>query len=729
MSSKVGNSIGKEVTRVDGPLKVTGRAKYAADHNLKGLLYAVPVGSTVANGKIVSMNVQGAESMPGVVKVYHHHNVSGLYSGGDHAHEQRIPLSDETIEYYGQYIALVVAKTLEQAQAAASEIKVEYSAQPPTVTAQGLGNDLGQASARGDAGGTFASSPVQVDANYSTPTEVHNPMELHATVVDYKEEGFTVYESTQSVMGSQRGLMNQLGEPQERMRVVAQFIGSGFGGKLALWPHATLAAVASKDLKLPVKLMITRKMAAETVGHRPGTHQRVRLGAEQDGKINSLIHEYGSESSMGSGYRENCGEATPSLYGAQNLRVTSGIYHLNVGSPTAMRGPGAVPGTYATECAMDELAQKLGMDPIELRKMNEPKLDLSNGRPFSSRHYLECLEEGAKRFGWHKRKSTPGQPDANGNIHGYGVAGCSWFAGRGWGDVLLELLDDGTASVACATQDIGTGTYTVVAQMAADRLGIDPHLVNVKIGDSRFPPGPTSGGSTATAGLVPAVLSAAENAVVNLLQAASTDSSSPFSGISPHDLALTNGFVHQASQSANSGVPWGDLLKKLKRKSMSGKGNSQYASPDQTPVSMHSYGCHFAEVVWQPQLAQIRVSRVCSVIDAGKIINPLTGKNQIEGAVIMGVGMALMEQSIYDRQSGAPINSNFAEYLVPTHMDAPDVDVHFLDYPDFHINQLGARGIGEIGLAGVAAAIANAVANATGKRVRDLPITVEKLLS
>jgi xanthine dehydrogenase YagR molybdenum-binding subunit len=378
---------------------------------------------------------------------------------------------------------------------------------------------------------------------------------------------------------------------------------------------------------------------------------------------------------------------------------------------------------------MNELADQLKIDPVRLRVLNEPKIDESLGIPFSSRHYLECLELGSEKFGWSKRNSQIGSMKQNGLILGWGMAGCAWGAARIAAEANIELRDDGTVRVASGTQDIGTGTYTILAQLAAEKTGVPLDKVEVLLGDTSLPEGPISGGSLATGSMVPAVFAAADKAIESLLTIATTTAGSPFENHEPNELAIAEGCVFVKANGPNGGVPFADLLRRANVRFVTGNGKGEGTFGEENPkFSKHSYGCHFVEVTWQPEIARLRVSRVVTVIDAGRIINPLAGRNQIEGSVVMGIGMALLEETHYDPQNGAPINSNLADYMMAVNADVPPIDVHFLDYPDKEINEVGARGIGEIGLAGVAAAITAAVHHATGVRVRELPVKIEDFL-
>lgn len=729
--------IGKPHSRIDGPLKVSGEATYTSDVDLPGLLHAVPVSSTIASGKLVSLEFAAAESMPGVHAVLHRENIARFYriSGNSidagYVDEARPPFEDDVIRYYGQYVALVIADTFEAASAAAAAVKVGYETTPHDVSTT-LANDAEPSveSERGDAASAFDNAAVKLDEIYVTPVETHNPIELHATVAHWDGDGYTFYETTQAISNHQGTLTQMLGLPREKVRVISRYLGSGFGSKLWMWPHSLLAAAASRHTGRPVKLVLSRKMMFQNVGHRPLTQQRIRLAANSDGTLTSIRHDYLNHTSILDAYSENCGEATPLLYSTPNLRVTSGTVPRNVGSPTAMRGPGAVPGLFALESAMDELAIELGMDPVELRIKNEPRVDESSGLPFSSRHLVECLRTGADKLGWAQRTPGIGSMKRDGLTLGWGVGACSWLGLRFSAEATVDLRADGTARVVCGTQDIGTGTYTILAQLVAAQTGLPLEKIEVGLGDTALPRGPISGGSAATASVIPAVFDAARAAIGTVLAKAAAVSGSPFAGATADTLAFSEGRVHRKGEAPESGVPFGEILIAAKMHSASGSGSAVggFDDPLKKKFSIHSYGVHFAEVTWQPEIAQLRVSRVVTVIDAGRILNLTAGRNQIEGAIVMGVGMALFEHTSYDEQTGAPINSNLADYIMASHADTPALDVTFLDHPDTIFNELGARGIAEIGLAGIAAAITNAVHHATGVRVRRLPVMIEDLL-
>jgi xanthine dehydrogenase YagR molybdenum-binding subunit len=731
--------IGVATPRVDGPLKVSGAAMYASDYHFPGLLFAWPVCATIANGTITALDTAAAEKMPGVVAIYHRANIGKLYrvppaSGFSLiVDEKRPPFEDDVIRYYGQYVAVVVAQTVEQARAAAESINVSYKQQKPDTSGNLLHSQLttdkpDEKSKRGNTAAALQSAKIKVDEVYTMPVETHNTIELHASVAVYDGQKYTLYETSQAVVNHRDVLAQMLGVSPEQVQVITKFLGSGFGSKLWPWPQSVLAAACARNLGKPVKLVVNRQMMFQNVGHRPAIEQRIQLAAEPDGKLTAVQQDYVNHTSILDDYDEGCGEITPFIYSTPNLLVTGGLARRNVGNPTAMRGPGAVPGLFALEAAMDELAVKLKIDPVDLRLKNEPALDESLNIPFSSRHTKECLTVGAEKFGWSKRTPEVGSMKRDGLTLGWGVAACSWLAARIGTDATVELRQDGTARVACGTQDIGGGTYTVLAQVASHQTGLPVSKIEVVLGDSSLPPGPISGGSWVTASVTPSVLEASKNAGNALLLAAIKSEGSPFKGKKQDELEFIEGTVRLKGQSQGA-VPMSEILRIANARSVSGTGRSDGTFGAEKPqYSFHSYGAQFAEVTWQPEIARLHVSRVATVIDAGRILNPKPARNQIEGAIVMGVGMALLEETMYDPRSGAPINNNLADYVMAVNADTPAIDVTFLDYPDYKLNALGVRGVGEIGLAGIAAAITSAVYHATGIRVRDLPVHIEDLL-
>jgi len=610
--------IGKPQPRIDGPFKVSGTAMYASDFHFPDLLYAVPIEATIANGKIQKLDTAAAEKMPGVRAIFHRANIGKIFRSvmGKGMEgiciERRPPFVDDIIQYYGQYVALAVANTFETAKAAADAVRVTYSKDKPNVNPDLKAEDDPQVvattygpehrlqSERGDPDAAFAKASAKLDQTYVTPSETHNPIELQGTTAIWDGQMLTLYEESQAIFNMRTVLAQMFGLPKENVRVITKFVGSGFGSKLWPWTHCSLAAAAARQLGKPVKLVLSRKMMFQTAGHRARTQQRMRLGATQEGKLVSLMQDYVYERSMLDEYHENCGEATPFHYSVPNLRVKFGRARRNIGSPSDMRGPGAVPGLYATESAMNELADQLKIDPVQFRVLNEPKIDESLGVPFSSRHLLECLQLGAEKFGWSKRTPEIGSMKRDGLTLGWGMATAAWVAARFAAAANIQLRDDGTTRIACGTQDIGTGTYTILAQLAAERTGVPLEKVEVALGDTSLPEGPVSGGSMATASVIPAVLDAADDAIKSLLTVATTTPGSPFEKRKNDELAFENGRVFVKANGPASGVPFADLLRSADLRFVTGNGQSNATfgeeKKEKPKFSTHSYGCHFVEV-------------------------------------------------------------------------------------------------------------------------------------
>ncbi|WP_353249600.1 xanthine dehydrogenase family protein molybdopterin-binding subunit [Salinisphaera sp. T31B1] len=729
--------IGASRSRIDGPEKLSGRARYAADYHLPGLAYAYGVFSTVASGTVEQIDLSQAKKMPGVLDIFHHGHFPDLYrtpssfAQQNKVDETRLPFEDDKVYYPGQFVALVVADTFANARAAAYAVQVRYSAgaEPIANLEQAMAQagqpkpDESSGHSRGNPDDAFASATNQVDATYVTPMETHNPMEMHASTASWENGDLILHEASQGVIFARNAMAKIFGLPPERVEVRAPFIGSGFGSKLWIWPHAVAAAAASREIGRPVQLVVPRSQMFTTTGHRPPTHQRIRIGATDDGKLTALSHDSVNTTSMVNTYVETTGSCTKSLYDCANLRVSHATVAAHHGTPTSMRAPGAAPGLFALESAMDEMAEKLGMDPLEFRKANYTERDQSMDLPFSSIHLMEAFERGAEKFGWSRRDHEVGSMREGNDVIGWGMAACNWEALKMECDARVSLRADGTAYVSCATQDIGTGTYTIVAQAVSAITGLDIDQIEVELGDSSYPSGPLSGGSWATATTLPAVAEATRAAIEALKSYASAEGAQ-FEGTKPDALNFANGKLSSAN---GKSVAYTDILKQQKLANADGEAHTPGAPEGE--FSFRSFGAHFVEVRWDAGISRLRVSRVVSAIDVGQIINEKTSANQVEGAIAMGIGMALFEATDYDERSGLPVNNNYAEYLVPVHADQPpEVEVVLLDYPDYEFNEFGARGIGEIGVTGMAAAVANAVHHATGKRVRELPIRLESLM-
>ncbi|WP_277963527.1 xanthine dehydrogenase family protein molybdopterin-binding subunit [Pseudomonas sp. RIT-To-2] len=730
--------MGASPRRIDGRLKVTGRAQYAADHHPEGMVFAYGVYSTVASGSIKALDITAARQSPGVIEILHHGNfpqafhtspvpfsLSGVLTGS-RTDEKRLPFEDNVIRYAGQFVALVVADTFEHAREAALKVKVSYaSAATFANLQQGLKQraaaDGGKGHKRGDPAAAFDQGVQTVDATYTTPCETHNPMEMHATVAEWKSGRLVVYEATQSVVVHRNTLAQVFGLPTEHVEVRAPFIGSGFGGKLWIWPHSVAACAAAKVVGRPVQLVVPRAQMFTTVGHRPETEQRMRLAADANGKLVSLRHESLNTTGFGDQYVENCGGMSASLYACANVEITHGTVQVNRGAPTSMRAPGAAPGLFALESAIDELAEKCRMDPLAFRQLNWAEQNGQENLPWSGNHLREALEQGAEKFGWAQRTPGIGSMRDGHEVIGYGMAQCNWDAFRTPAKARVSLKSDGRAEVYCGAQDIGTGTYTVIAQCVSDITGLPLDKIVVELGNSSFPPAPVSGGSWITASVLPAVAEATRAALTQLKSFASS-AEGGLANAKPEAINVSNGRLDDGSTS----LGFADVLNRLKIASAEGEAHTGMA--DTAKHAFASFGAHFVEVRWDPGISRLRVSRVVSAIDVGKIINAKTARNQVEGAIVMAIGMALFESADYDERNAMPVNNNYAEYVVPVHADQPEIDVILLDYPDYNLNEFGARGVGEIGVTGLAAAVANAVYHATGKRVRDLPISLEKLM-
>lgn len=738
MSTTSASIIGKPTPRIDGPLKSTGAAQYASDFHFERMAHAVPVSAPLAGGRIARLDTSAAEAMPGVLLVLHHGNIGPLYRtvpGDDNAtnSEVRSPFEDDIIRHWGQYVAVVIAESPEQATAATAAVKAEYEPTPASIdpSLADYSGERKSVSKRGDPDAAFASAPVKIDATYITPIETHNPIEMHASVSVWEGDRVTMYETTQGVVNFRVVMAQVLGLPVENVRVVTRFLGSGFGGKLFPWPQAAMAAVAARRLQRPVKLVLDRRMMFSCVGYRPRTEQHIRLGASKDGKLLALRHDYLNNTSLLDDFDEGCGEATPYLYSVANLEITAAQVKRNFGAPMWFRGPGAVPGLYALESGMNELADTLAIDPLQLRLINDAEKDESRKDiPFSSRHLRECFETGAKKFGWDKRTPAIGSMRRDNKILGWGLAGASWAALCLPCTATVEFCDNGRLCVRCGTQDIGTGTYTVFAQVLSEKTGVPLDRIDVILGDSSLPDGPMSGGSMTTSSVLNAIANGADDAIKRLQQLAASTEGTPVHGVSLENVSFTSGRIHAKDKPASDGAHFADILAAARINRIGGEGKTvpTWEDPKAKDVSLHSYGAQFVEVEWEPEIARLRVSRVVTVIDAGRIVNPRSAANQIAGAVVMGVGMGLLEETVHDHRTGQPINGSFADYLVATCADAPEIDVTFLDYPDPAMGQYGARGVGEIGLAGVAPAITAAVYHATGVRVRQLPVRIENLL-
>ena len=735
--------VGAPVDRVDGRLKVTGGAKYAAEFPMDRIAHAVMITSTIAKGHVKSIDTDALMKMPGVIAVLTPQNApklpggkpneqsggggvsggagaggSGGGSGGGASAAQagsrpamRVPtlLQDDVVHYNGQPIGVVVAETFEQALAASMAAKVSYTEQTPALDiskapkippaqVKPLGGE--RSYQRGDVDAGLASAAVKVDHTYMTPLENHNPMEVHNTIASWDGDRLTVYDSTQGSFSVRGTLAKTFGIPSENVRVVSYFTGGGFGSKGGAWSHEMLCAMAAKKVGRPVKLVLTRRQMFGPVGGRPMTIQRVTLGASKDGQLTAVRHTSTSNTSTLENWVEPALSQTRMLYACPNLETQYDLIKLNVGSPTFQRAPGESTGTFALESAMDELSYALGIDPVELRIKNYPERDFESNKPWSSNSLREAYRLGAEKFGWSKRHPKPRSMMQNGRLVGYGVASATYPARRQQAGTTAKLLPDGRVYVRAGSQEIGCGTYTVMSQIAADALGIPLERIRFELGATDMPENPASTGSVTAASTGSAVNEAALALKTKL------------------DALLPGGL---ASNSA------GDLIAKNGGQAPEVTITAKPGA-EQQQYSMHSFGAVFTEVHVDPDLGLVRIPRIVTAHGVGKVLNEKTARSQIQGGVIWGIGMALLEETEIDPRTGRYVNADLAEYKVPVNADVGTIDVHFVDEHDPHVNPIGVKGAGEIGITGVAASIANAIYHATGKRVRDLPIRLDKLL-
>jgi xanthine dehydrogenase YagR molybdenum-binding subunit len=733
-------SIGAPLNRVDGRLKVTGGARYAGEEPIVNLAYGVLAQSTIGKGRIVEIDTAAAEHAPGVLLVMTHRNapkLPGAKLDAERAGEHYPLLQDDVIHYNGQHIALVVAESFEQATHAANLVTARYTAEPVAARLEEArdktvlpkhfrGGARPPDSRRGDPEGAFAAAPVKLDQTYTTPVEHHNPLEPHAVIAAWEGDRLTLYHSTQAVWPSRMTVAGLFGIPIDKVHVVSHFVGGGFGTKGSVWPHVTLAAVAAKMTSRPVKLMLTRRQMYSSNGYRSKTIQRVRLGAERDGRFVAMLHDGVLQTATFGEFVEPVGLPTEIMYACPNVAVTHRVAPINAGLPTYMRAPGESTGMYALESAVDELAVTLDIDPLELRLRNHADRDEHDGRPWSSKSLKACYARGAEAFGWARRNRRAGATHQGGAMIGWGMASATYPANRSQAAATVRLLADGTAIVRSGTQDIGTGTYTIMAQVAADALGLPISRITAELGDSKMPQAPVFGGSQTAASVMPAVQAAARDVRDQLVALATRAAGGKLGGAKPGDVDLANGALFLTSDPSRR-EEIGMVLSRAGREAIEATRDAKPA-PDAKKYGMHSFGAHFAEVRVDAELGEVRVTRYVGAFAAGRILNAKTARSQAIGGIVYGFGMALTEETHVDRRSGRVVNANIAEYLVPVNADVPDIEVLLIDEKDPYVNPLGIKGLGELPMVGVAAAIANAVYHATGKRIRDLPIRLEKLI-
>jgi xanthine dehydrogenase YagR molybdenum-binding subunit len=730
--------IGQPLDRVDGFKKVTGTAAFSADVNVANQAHAVLVLSSVAKGRITSLDVSAAQRSPGVLYVMSYRNAPKLPQGGragvnPPAGRVLSLLQDDEIHYNREPIVLVVAESLAQATAGAALIRVQYkesAAQLDFAAAESSARSPGKVNGE-DADSTRGSfsngaPDAQVIQQYETPMEHHNPLEPHATLAHWNGDRLTLYDSTQYMSGTQATLAKVLGIPKEQVRVVCRFVGGGFGCKGSMWSQVALAAMAARHLDRPVKLVLERPQMFGPVGGRPRTVQKLAVAAQTNGRLAGMRHDVLSHTSVIEDFTEPAALQTRIMYDCPNLSTTHRLVALNVGTPTFQRAPGHATGTFALESAMDELAYALQIDPIELRMRNEPALDPEKNLPWSSRSLRQCYTNGAQVFGWSQRVAAPQGMNRGRTAIGWGVASATYPANRQAAQARARIDSRGRVVVQSGTQELGTGTYTVMTQVAADALGCPIERVTFELGDTDFPAAPVSGGSQSVASVAPAVHAAASALRDKLIDLALADESSPAHGAARSDVVIENGLIGTRQNARRE--PLSELISRAGGADISADGAAQ-PGPEKKQYSMHSFGAVFVEVHIDRDLGIIRVPRVVARYGIGKLLNAKTGRSQLMGGVVWGLGMALMEESVLDERTGRILNANLAEYHIPTNADVGEIDVDVVYESDPYINSLSARGIGEIGITGVAAALANAVYHATGVRVRRLPITLDKVFT
>jgi xanthine dehydrogenase YagR molybdenum-binding subunit len=729
--------IGTPTSRIDGHAKVTGAAKYAGEHNVDGLVYAAVVTSTIAKGRIAQVETSEALRVEGVLDILTHENRPPMARAtsawkDDVAPEQGTPfrpLYDDKILFDRQPIALVLAEEWEIARFAASLVRVECKPEP-------FATDLfakrdkavtieNPPKARGKADKAFAGSAVRHEAEYFIPMEHHNPMELYASTAIWEDGGkLTVYDKTQGVQNVQQYLCGVFNMKPDDVRVLSPYMGGGFGSGLRPQYQVVLAVLGAKALQRSVRLVLTRQ---EMYGlqYRPATIERLALGANADGTLEAITHEAIAVTSSYEDFFRNDTGWSGQLYKSEHAKYGHRLARLDLPTPSDMRAPGAATGVYGLECAMDELAVALKLDPVELRLRCYSDRDQHEDLPYTSKKLRECYQQGAEAFGWDKRNPEPRSMRDGTELVGWGMASGVWEALQMPTAARIVLTANGHAEIACSFSDIGTGTYTIAAQVAADQLGLPLDNITVKLGDSSLPQAPVEGGSWGAASVAHAIVNTAGDVRKELLRAAQTMPNSPLAKAKPEGVALVDGKLVDAKDRGRA-VSIADAMRHARLDRIERESTHSFKEDNSRARNTHS--AIFAEVKVDEELGVIRVTRVVDAVAAGRILNTKTARSQILGGVVWGIGMALHEETLIDHAFGRIMNANIAEYHVPVNADVHDVQVIFVEEPDEIINPMGIKGVGEIGIVGVAAAIANAIYHATGKRVRDLPITLDKLL-
>ncbi|WP_416445763.1 xanthine dehydrogenase family protein molybdopterin-binding subunit [Leeuwenhoekiella sp. A16] len=728
--------IGQSMPRVDGPLKVSGKAPYAAEYRPKGLLYGYVVQSSIANGKITAINTEEAENLDGVVKVFTHLNLPDYINDNSDYSDPLAPpgkpfrpLFNDNILYNGQPIALVIAETFELARYAAGLVDIDYSEEKFTATIQeNLANATHEdveepPEPRGDADSAFAKAKHQIEVEYQQPRHYHNPMEPHATTAIWNSDGsLTIYDKIQGVANSKGYVCGVFGFDEDKVQVISPFVGGAFGSGLRPQYQLFLATLAATELKAAVQVSLTRRQMF-SFGHRPANIHRLKLAADESGKLMSIQHTSLGETSTFEKYSEPVVDWSGLLYECENVKLDYQLIPVQAYTPLDMRAPGGTSGVYALECAIDEIAEKAGIDPLEFRLLNYAERDQNEDKPFTSKELRECYKQCADKFNWKERNPKPRSVKKGNNLVGYGMATGVWEAMQKESSAKAEFDADGKLTVSTATADIGTGTYTVMSQIAAKYFGIDMDEVTFKLGDTKLPESPIEGGSWTVSSVGSAVKNACE-ALREQIFALAKAHDDRFKDLKIDDNTFKNGEINLKN---GDSLRYVDVLKLAQKRSISVT-NKEKPKDEREDYSAYAHCCIMVEVHVDEDLGVIRIPRVLNASAAGRIINPKTAESQLLGATVWGIGMALEEEGMVDKNFGRIMNANLAEYHIPVNADIKDIDVIFVDEKDEIVNPLGAKGVGELAMVGVAAAVSNAVYNATGKRVRELPIKLDHLL-
>ena len=734
------NPVGQPISRLDGRLKVTGTAHFAGDWSFPNVAHAVIFQSAIAKGKIKSFELKDARQVPGVIEILTFENAPKIEmpkaeAGGGGAGESFVPLQDAVIHYNGQHIGAVIAETLEAATQAARLVKIRYAEDAARTdmdqllkesyvvkTMAGMGPINYE---KGKTASALKTAAVTLAEDYSSPLEHHNPMEPSATVAFWQGDKIQIYDATQSVWNVGKLVSQAFQVDHENVQVITKFVGGAFGCKGAFWPHQFIAIMATKKTGRPVKLVLKREQMFTGVGHRARTLQTIRLGSRADGTLEAIEHEIVNNTAVNKDYSERSGTATPMLYACPNIKTTHRLLKLNYQVPTFMRAPGEVTGAFALESAMDELAHRLKIDPVELRLKNYAKDQ--DGKPFSSKSLSECYAQAAQHFGWANRDAKPASQMDGAYFIGQGMATSTYPAKRFGAKAEVELFADGTAKVRSATQDLGTGSYTIFTQIAAQELGLELAKVDFDLGNSHFPQAGPSGGSTTAASVGTAIHLACASIREQLFKLATSAKDSKLTGKNPAELELRSGLVRVKDSPVSSESVGGILARNSLRK-ISALGENPATNDKRADYSTHSFGAQFYEVRVHSLTGEVQVTRAVGAFACGKIINPKTARSQFHGGMIMGIGMALMEATVADTRTGRLVVRDLADYHLPVQADISQLDVIVIEERDEHVNPIGVKGIGEIGIVGTAPALANAIFNATGVRLRDLPLTPDKMI-